>query len=935
MSAATAIIDKDRIAAMRDLAQWYHELGPDRPNLAPLGDDKRPVVTGISENGRPWRFHWQEWQETRQTESLWRGIRSKAYWSECYGVALVNGFGGWINIDIDSRSKNDATQQPVPRSVAIAFLTALNLPEDYPWLVQSPTGGWHIYTIVDSLDIDKGKLDRLHTHPAVDHVELRYKGHYTALPGSLHPNGKLYTWANAQPTETPTHVDGALLLAAYLDLTHEKPKPAPPTRHSLPSTSSHSAYVAKAVAEESARVSSAAAGSRNDTLNAAAFSLGTLVGAGVLTETDAEATLLSASQNCGLNESEAMATIASGLESGKQHPRQIPEPTQKADESDWIPDLFAAETPDHWGDDNTAVVELPPHVTWPYAIDGGRLVYQSLGKDGEITSKAIADFYAVSVEEIQEEEGGKVFVLEGKAIRGGTFHAEVPAEQFGDDRALRKIIAAAAGSLDGVYARMSEHLRPAIQRCSPSVITRTQRFRRTGWANDHFLLPGRANEGVVLALSSRKLPYGFTDEGSLDAGLMALRNLLDSVGPQYTTPILAQLLLAPLRRCVPQFMARPGLFIEGRTGSFKTTVVQVAMCLYGPHFLHDDALLKWGEGATRNAIMALASMAMDMPILVDNYKPNTGDGSKGFVTLVHNISEGTDKQRLDVRSDLRPASTLHCLPIYTGEDIPDDDSGALSRLLLVRFPRQSGEYNTQLDAARQGAVHLQSIGAAWIDWLEDPANRKTAAQTALATWAETYDKWRLVVLGTQPNVANAPRIITNLTIHELTWRIAGLCPAIAAVIADYATDYQEALQTIATAMATRTTAAVDGSRFLSALRELITSGGAVLMERKTAQEPLPMERDRMVGWFDEDGVYLLPELAIAAVKRLLGHGSIPVSAQALYSQLEGLGVIAGKGKDRTAKVIKVQGTTKRVLHLKANSILSDGTEDETPADFGL
>ena len=355
----TAVIDRDRIASMRALAQWYHELGPDQPNLAPLGDDKRPVVTGIGDNGRPWRFRWQEWQETRQTDALWQGIRSKAYWSECHGVALVNGFGGWVNIDIDSRAKTDAATPPVPRAVAEEFLAALGLLADYPWLVASPTGGWHLYAIVDSLDIETGKLDRLHAHPAVDHVELRYTGHYTALPGSMHPNGKLYAWANAEPTTSPVHVDGALLLAAYLNLTQAKQKPAAPARTTASSTSSHSAYVAKAVADECARVSAALVGSRNDTLNNAALALGELVGAGVLSETEAEAALLSAALACGLDESSALATIHSGMTKGKSQPRQIPESAQReVDTADWIPDLFAPETPDHWGDDNSAVIPV-------------------------------------------------------------------------------------------------------------------------------------------------------------------------------------------------------------------------------------------------------------------------------------------------------------------------------------------------------------------------------------------------------------------------------------------------------------------------------------------------------------------------------------------------------------------------------------------------
>lgn len=920
---AEAIDPKDRVRSLRDLAQWYHDLQPDPPNLVPLDDTKRPTVVRIW-NGSPIRIKWQEWQSVAQTDRHWKEMRGGAYWGESCGIALVNGFNGWVNFDFDSKHKNDPSIPPIPRTVAEEMLVALGLPSDYPWLVASPTGGWHIYAIVDTLEIDKGKLDRLHTHETVDHVELRYKGHYTALPGSLHPNGKLYAWANARPTSSPAHISGKTLLAAYLDLTYEKSKPAAPARSGPSSAASNTPYVAKAVADELAKVAQAPAGSRNDTLNHAAFALGTLVGAGALSEGDAEAQLLSAALSNGLTEGEALATIKSGLSSGIQNPRTIPESAQSQSAlNDWIPDLFFANVPDDFDfDDATVTVAAPkpPHLTWPYSIDEGRLVYQSLDKAGDINSRPIADFYAVSVEEIQDEDAGKFFVLEGKAIRGGFFRVEVPADVLGDDRALRKLLSASAGSLDGVYARQGEHLRPAIQKCSPSSIIRLQRFRRTGWADGHFLMPGRDQRGRILSLDSRKLPYGFTDEGDLDAGLVALDHLLQSVGPQYTTPILSQLLLAPLRRCVSKFMARPGLFVEGRTGSFKTTVVQTFMALYGPRFLQDDALLKWGEGATRNAILSIAAIAQDLPVLVDNYKPNTGEGPKAFTNLVHNISEGTDRVRLDSRAELRPTKALHCLPIYTGEDIPDNDSATLARLLLVRFPRQDGGYNAHLAAAHESAEHLQTIGMAWLEWLEDEVHRKAASTLALQVWAETYEKWRVLVLNAQQNVANAPRIITNLTMHDLTWRIASLCPTLAPLLDDYALHHDGALQTIATSMAGRTTDAVDASHFLSALRELLTSGGAVLMDRRTVQEPKADERDRMIGWKDEQGVYLLSELAVAAARRLLGQGSIPVSNQALFSQLEGLGAIADKGKDHTAKVIKVGGKSKRVVHLVASAL---------------
>lgn len=398
MTETIAVSSKERVAAMRQLASWYRSLGA---NVLPLGDDKKPVVTGSGDNGRPWRFKWDEWQETRQTDALWRGILDKKFWNDCHGVALVNGFAGWVNIDIDALAKVDSSVPPVPRSVAERFLHALGLPMAYPWLVASPTGGWHIYVRVESLTLegDKGRLDQsMPSEATVDHVELRYKGHYTALPGSAHPNGGTYAFANAQPDDAPDWVDGAALLAAYQSLTVPKPeksKSASSAPARSTSTSNHSAYVAKAVQDECDKVAHAASGSRNDTLNHSAFALGTLVGAGALSQGEAESRLLSAALQCGLEEGEASPTIASGITSGMKSPRQMPEsalqPSTPADD-DWIEALFSTDSPALWdADDAVGVVGKKPKKKKNEMLSVSETIELYLSDIGELTFSELDD----------------------------------------------------------------------------------------------------------------------------------------------------------------------------------------------------------------------------------------------------------------------------------------------------------------------------------------------------------------------------------------------------------------------------------------------------------------------------------------------------------------------------------------------------------------
>ncbi len=85
-----------------------------------------------------------------------------------------------------------------------------------------------------------------------------------------------------------------------------------------------SRYGQTALEAEARKVAEAPEGTRNDTLNAAAFALGQLVAGGELIESDAQQALESAAKSCGLGETEASKTIASGLSSGKDEPRSAP-----------------------------------------------------------------------------------------------------------------------------------------------------------------------------------------------------------------------------------------------------------------------------------------------------------------------------------------------------------------------------------------------------------------------------------------------------------------------------------------------------------------------------------------------------------------------------------------------------------------------------------
>lgn len=574
--------------------------------------------------------------------------------------------------------------------------------------------------------------------------------------------------------------------------------------------------------------------------------------------------------------------------------------------------------------------------SWPYRARDGQMFHltESRGKLGEIeiTETLIADFEARIETEVVSEDGNVTFCLQGTTKDAREFKPEVSAADFADDRQLLAGLTAAAGPSAAVRVGMQKHLRPAIQLLGSAGVRRVRRYTRTGWLGESiFLIPGLEPEGIEITLP-RKLPYQLPRDGDLPKGLLALEHLVKAMPPRRSTVALAALLEAPLARLAGWQDERYALFIAGRTGSLKTTWTQKAMSLYGPRFADDGLLVKWGEGATRNAIMNMATSASDLPFLIDNYKPNTGGGTNDFTNLVHNILEGGEKDRLSRTAVLRETKPVFCWPVFTGEDVPDSDPASLARVLIVPFDWPRGETNAELADASRLSRHLAAVGGSWIEWLGSDAGRRVAAEAAKLCEG-TRDEWARRLRTNRKDMVNILRVASNLATNQLTWWVLQQHPQIGAVLQKFSADHAAGLCEVAEQMAGRTAESLEAVRFLLALRELLASGRAVLLPRdRTAEQELE-QPDRVLGWDDGDegGVFILPTVAYKMVEKFLGPGGLGgISSKTLYAQLETLGFYQSKGADRHTVIIRSALGNHRVLHLKSDALFAagDGPADE-------
>lgn len=560
--------------------------------------------------------------------------------------------------------------------------------------------------------------------------------------------------------------------------------------------------------------------------------------------------------------------------------------------------------------------------TWPYSVDKkGRMVLQYEDNLGVTQNKIIADFTATITGEVVDEFENSVYIIEGKGKRSGTFKTEILADDFGETRKLKSILESKL-PYDPVRANMAGHLGAAIKLLTVNSIKITNLFNHTGWQDGHFLIPGNEPVNTIIDLN-RKQPYRVYD-GDITESLQVLESLIISVGAEFVLPCIVATLQAPMARLVGWENERYGVFVAGRTGSLKTSVIKMVMCIYGDAFSNDFLLTKWGEGATRNSLMSMATQAHDLPFLIDNYKPNTGDGARGFVGLIHNILEGSEKDRLNRASQLMETKPIFCWPICTGEDVPDIDTATLARILVIQFPWQNGSSNDELFYVQENHKKLPVVGWEWIKWLQS-ADSDQLLYDATANYEKKRKEWLVTLKAKYPEMQNILRVASNIASNELTYELICKHPVLGPTFSKYTRKYKAGIDIIAGTMGYATGDVIEAMRFIDGLKEIISVDKAILKDTNVQNQPISdferrMLADRMIGWCQGDDIYLVPKLTRMLIRRYLNDDLNKISAEMLYKQLDELGYVKSSDSGKKLLTKRIDGKPRKVLHMDTNKL---------------
>jgi len=233
-------------------------------------------------------------------------------------IGIACGPSDLVVIDLDTSDHGSVRPAEWDRpgirdGVDVLAALAANHDQPLPWetlSTQTPSGGEHLYFTAPAgyrIRNSAGRLGWL--------IDVRAAGGYVVAAGSV-VRGRRYR---------SSEFDEVAALPAWIaELLHEPATRRPDLGPVLDIVGRRSQYAAAALRGEIDHVLAAGRGSRNASLNKAAFALGQLVAAGLLPDGLARSALAEASAAVGLPANEADRTIRSGLTAGTRQPRTAP-----------------------------------------------------------------------------------------------------------------------------------------------------------------------------------------------------------------------------------------------------------------------------------------------------------------------------------------------------------------------------------------------------------------------------------------------------------------------------------------------------------------------------------------------------------------------------------------------------------------------------------
>jgi DNA primase len=586
----------------------------------------------------------------------------------------------------------------------------------------------------------------------------------------------------------------------------------------------------------------------------------------------------------------------------------------------------------------------------PYTIDEqGRICRHARGPGGEEYTQPLCNFSARIVRDVIVDDGSgeerHTFTIEGALYDKTPLPAiTISASDFGSMNwpvrgwGLGAVVFAGQGT--------REHLRVALQELSAEA-ERQRIYEHTGWRQYQggwCYLHGRGATSAAGTLPAIRVElrgklsnYRLPDPPAGAALAKAIGSdlrLLDAAVPRLMYPLLGAVYRAALG------VADCSLALIGQTGLGKSELASLAQQHFGADLHRLNLPGNWSSSA--NALEALAFLAKDALLVIDDFKPG---GSKSEIDQLHAKADrvlraqgnNSARQRCWADGSVRADRPPRGLIIMTGEDQVRGESLRARQLpLLVRKGDLDVRSLTPFQQDAAAGVYAQVLSA-FLQWLAPQYD------TVHSRLPREYAALRDQAIGAE-NHPRTPGIVADLALGLKYFLDFGVA---AGVIKPRGRDRLadagwQALLEAAADQAQEILAHDPTRRFLELVSGVVTSGQGHLASRdgtaptneaswgwrkvtlgtgqfvRTDWQP----QGRLVGWIDDAGVYLHPGVSYAEAQRLADEQGerLPLSQQQLYRRLKDQKHLAATEEGKTTIRRTLQGRERAVLHLPPGAL---------------
>lgn len=411
------------------------------------------------------------------------------------------------------------------------------------------------------------------------------------------------------------------------------------------------------------------------------------------------------------------------------------------------------------------------------------------------------------------------------------------------------------------------------------------------------------------------------DLSPIDAAQASI-NLTMVVGYDIAVPLLGLMYLAPLREFLERAGHQPNfvMMLKGGTSTHKTTTATLFLSHFGD-FNADDGKPATFED-TANAIRRLAFQLKDMPLLIDDFHPNTNlqDRKKAesvMQSLTRTFGDKAVRNRMNANRTLSSQNPARALGLVTGEELPDTGESSIGRMYVIDIHKGDVPFTpefTQLQhKARDGWLRAAMKG--YIEWLIPQID------TLTRRYRDMFEQYRDKAIGMLADSGTNDRaapVAAQLMIGLTT--MMEYFGAIGAVSEELGASLIEDYWGVVTGNARRQAQATMEERplqmYMTAITEMLESKAVTVLDLVAdAGKDLTKVRN-VVGYCDDTNYYFLPGTIYKSVVQYYDDQNRVFSSNQVEIQrmLREAGIVQQAGKDgKTAKVKRINGKNVRLL----------------------